>query len=158
MSPRLWNTGKAPSPRDGLAIAVGASGRTGRAWLTEGAVLAGPQDGAVGPLPAHLALLRAHLEDHPIDRFQVQAQLAPQGAQLGQRHRAQVPAAPQPRQHRGRSPALQLLLQPPELRLHLLLLLQGQLPGTVGRQRALLGLLGLPLPRVTGLEPGGPRR
>lgn len=64
MSPRLWNTGKAPSPRDGLAIAVGASGRTGRAWLTEGAVLAGPQDGAVGPLPAHLALLRAHLEDH----------------------------------------------------------------------------------------------
>lgn len=54
----------APSPRKGLALAVGALGRPGRARLAEHAVLAGPQDSASGPLPTHHTLLGPELEDH----------------------------------------------------------------------------------------------
>lgn len=52
------------SPWQGLARAVGALGRAGSARLAEHVVLAGPQDGAAGLLPAHHALLRSDLEDH----------------------------------------------------------------------------------------------
>jgi len=105
------------SPWEGLALAVGARGRARGARLTEHAVLARLEDGAAGPLPAHGALLRSQLEDHPIHGFQVQAQLTLQGVQLGERDGAQVGTALQP-------PALQLFPEPPELGLHLLLLLQ----------------------------------
>lgn len=97
-----------------------------------------------------------HLENkprtHPVHRLQIQAQLTLQRMKLGQRDGPDVAAAPQPRQC-GHASAFQLLLQLPKLGLHLLLLLQCQLPGTVGRQCTLLRLLGLPLPRVTGLKP-----
>lgn len=59
------------SPPQGLALAVGALGCGGRTRLTEDAVLAGPQDGTVGPLPAGHALLGSELEDHAIHRLQV---------------------------------------------------------------------------------------
>lgn len=56
------------SPPQGLALAVGALGCGGRTRLTEDAVLAGPQDGTVGPLPAGHTLLGTELEDHLQDQ------------------------------------------------------------------------------------------
>lgn len=60
VAPGVWP----PSPLEGLALAVGALGRACCAGLTEHTVLAGPQDGAAGPLPAHHTLLCSELEDH----------------------------------------------------------------------------------------------
>lgn len=105
-----------------------------------------------------LGPLETKTRTHPVHRLQIQAQLTLQGVQLGQGDGTDVAAAPQPGERGGHAPALQLLLQPPELGLHLLLLLQCQLPGAVGRKRALLRLLRLPLPRVTGLKPRAAQR